>query len=170
LPSAIFFLVPSELDPYLTSLLNLLSNNLRHKLLHQLLQVTRNRLLLNNLKHLLANRANLSRGGIGSLSQLVLSLLGECDGKDTNKVPVGSLDIHVCLNKGLPLFNERSKLVGSEIHAVKVCETVLSGDFLDLQLDLAETVFHVVVEVGEGDFEDTVFEVVLCVFWVSFEY
>jgi hypothetical protein len=41
---------------------------------------------------------------------------------------------------------------------VKVGEAVLSLDFVDAELDFAESVVFVLLEVGEGDFEDAAFE------------
>lgn len=67
------------------------------------------------------------------------------------------------LNERLPLFDERAQLIGGEIHAVEVGETCFASHFLDLQLDLSESVLHVVVEVGQIDLEDSVFEEVLSV-------
>jgi hypothetical protein len=83
----------------LASLFHFLSNDFRDKLLDQLLQVARSRLLGNNLKHLLSNRTNLSRGSVRSLSELVLSSLSESNDEDAEEVAIGSLDVLVALNE-----------------------------------------------------------------------
>lgn len=85
----------------LTGLFDFLSNDFRNEFLDQFLQVARGRFLGNNLKHFLSNGPNLSRGGVGSLSELVLSSLSESNEEDAEEVPIGRLDILVALNEGL---------------------------------------------------------------------
>ena len=50
---------------------------------------------------------------------------------------------------------------------MEVCKTVLALDFVDPELDFAEGVVFVVLEIGEGDFEDPAFECVICVLETS---
>ena len=47
---------------------------------------------------------------------------------------------------------------------MEVGEAVFALDFVDAELDFAEGVVFVVLEVGEGDFEDAAFEGVVGVF------
>lgn len=60
--------------------------------------------------------------------------------------------------QGLPLADERAKLVRSEVHTVEVGKTVLALDLIDAKLDLSESVLVVLVEVGERKFEDSALE------------
>lgn len=55
----------------------------------------------------------------------------------------------------MPLAHEGAELVGCEVQAVEVGEAVLALDFVDTELDLAESVVFVVLEIGERDLEDT---------------
>lgn len=55
----------------------------------------------------------------------------------------------------MPLAHEGAELVGCEVQAVEVGEAVLALDFVDAELDLAESVVFVVLEIGERDLEDT---------------
>lgn len=55
----------------------------------------------------------------------------------------------------MPLAHEGAELVGCEVQAVEVGETVLALDFVDAELHLAESVIFVVLEIGERDLEDT---------------
>jgi hypothetical protein len=50
---------------------------------------------------------------------------------------------------------------------VEVGETVLALDFIHSQLDLSEGMVFIVLEVGEGDFEDSSFQGVIGVFETS---
>ena len=95
------------------------------------------------------------RSSVGRLLDLVGSALGEGDAEESQKVVVGRLDHHVGLDQRLPLAHQRPQLVGCEVEAVEVGQAVLALDFVDAQLDLAEGVVLVVLEVSERDFEDT---------------
>eukprot|EP00842_Homolaphlyctis_polyrhiza_P006672 jgi/Hompol1/7005/HPOL_003815-RA len=145
----------------LALLLNLLANDLGCKLAHKLSEIAVGSLLGDDVKGLLADLADLSAGGIGGLAELVLSTLGEGNGEHTEEVAVGGLDVNVRLNERLPLLDERAELVRSHLHAVEVGEAGVARNFLDLELDLAETVIHVLGEIGKVDLENTVLEVVL---------
>ena len=88
----------------LASLLDLLANNLRHELLHQLLQVASGGLAVHDLEHLLADGTDLSVGGVGGLTELVLAALGEGDGEEAEEVTVSGLDVNEGLDQGLICF------------------------------------------------------------------
>jgi hypothetical protein len=54
----------------------------------------------------------------------------------------------------LPLADERPQLVGCEVETVEVGQAVLPLNLVDAELDLAESVVLVLLQVGEGDLND----------------
>ena len=113
---------------------------------------------LNDLGHLLADGTDLRRAGVGGLLDLVGASLGEGDGEQTEEVVVSGLHGDIGLNQGLPLADKGTELVGGEVQAVEVGQAVLALNLVDTELDLAEGVVLIVLEVGEGDLEDTALE------------
>jgi hypothetical protein len=113
---------------------------------------------LDDLGHLLADGTNLRRAGVGGLLDLVGASLGEGDGEQTEEVVVSGLHSDIGLDQGLPLADKGTELVGGEVQAVEVGQAVLALDLVDTELDLAEGVVLIVLEVGEGDLEDTALE------------
>jgi hypothetical protein len=116
-----------------------------------------------DLHHLLADRPNLGRRSICSLLNLIGPLLGEGNGEETEEVVVGGLDHDVGLDEGLPLADEGAELVGGEVEAVEIGQAVLALHLVDAQLDLAESVILILLEVGKGNFEYPALEGVVCV-------
>jgi hypothetical protein len=55
----------------------------------------------------------------------------------------------------LPLADHGAELVRGHVHTVEVGEAVLALDLINTQLDLAERVLLALVQVSEGDLEDT---------------
>lgn len=149
--------VLERVDP-LGSLLNLAANDLGNELGGELSEGAAGSLALDDLGHLFADGTNLGRSRIGGLLDLVGAALSESDGEKTEKVVVGGLDRDVGLDQGLPLADERAELVGGEVKAVEVGQAVLALDFVDTELDLAEGVVLVLLEIGEGDLDDTALE------------
>jgi len=139
----------------LAGLLDLVSDNLGDELVDELLQVAGGGLGDHDLEHLLANLTDLSSLGVGGLLDLVDTLLGEGNSEETEQVTIGGLDINVSLDDGLPLADHGAELVRGHVHTVEVGEAVLALDLIDTQLDLAERVLLVLVQVSEGDLEDT---------------
>lgn len=150
-----------EGEDTLGGLLDLTANNLRDELGDELAQVARVGLTLNNLEHLLADSSDVRRLGVGVLLDLVGTLLGESNNKDSEEVTVGGLDILVSLDERLPLADERAELVRGEVHAVEVGEAGAALDTVNLQLELAVSLLIVLVEVGEGSLDDTALERVI---------
>ena len=59
----------------------------------------------------------------------------------------------------MPLFDEGAELVAGNVHTVEVSVAVEAFDFLDLDLNLSPGgLVGVVVELTEGDVEDTAAE------------
>ena len=142
----------------LRRLLDLSPNHFRNQFAHQLRQRHTRGFSLNNLRHSLPDRTDLRRGSVGGLLDLIGAAFGEGDGEESEEVVVGGLDGDVGFDQGLPFAYQGAKFVRGEVEAVEVGQTVLALDFVAAQLDFAEGVVFVVLEVGEGDFEDAAFE------------
>jgi hypothetical protein len=138
----------------LGGLLDLTANNLRNELVGELRESAASGLALHDLGHLLANSADLRRTGVGGLLDLVGASLGEGNGEQTEEVVVSGLHGDIGLNQRLPLADKRTELVGGEVQTVEVGQTVLALDLINAELDLAESVILVVLQVGQGDLED----------------
>ena len=109
---------------------------------------------MDDLDHLSSDGSDLRGGGIGGLLDLVGATLGEADGEETEEVVVGGLDCDVGLNQGLPLADERSELVGSEVETVEVGQAVLSLNLIDPELDLAESMVLILLQIGQRYLND----------------
>lgn len=118
---------------------------------------------LNDLGHLLSDSSDLRRGGVCGLLDLVGTSLGESNGEQAEEVIIGSLDCDVGLDQGLPLADERAKLVGCEVKTVEVGQAVLALDLVDTELDLAECVVLIFLEIGQGNLEDSALQSIVCV-------
>ena len=92
----------------LRALLDLSSNDLGDQLARQLRECHAGRLPLDDLRHLLPDRANLRAGCVGGLLDLVGPALGEGDGEQSEEVVVCCLDCDVCFDECLPLAHEGS--------------------------------------------------------------
>lgn len=139
----------------LGGLLDLTANDLGDELVGKLRESAASGLTLHDLGHLLANGTDLRRTGVGGLLDLVGASLGEGNGEQAEEVVVSSLHGDVSLDQRLPLPDKRAELVGGEVQAVEVGQTVLALDLINAELDLAEGVVLVILEVGQGDLEDT---------------
>ena len=139
----------------LGGLLDLAADNLGDELRRELVEGAARRLPLDDLGHLLADGANLRGGSVGRLLDLVRSPLREGNGEEAEKVVVGGLDRNVGLDQGLPLADERSQLVGREVQAVEVRQAVLALDLIDSELDLAESMVLILLQIGKRHLENT---------------
>lgn len=137
----------------LGGLLDFTSNHLGDELLGELVQGAAGSLPLHDLYHLLPDRTDLRRRSVCSLLDLVGSALGEGDGEEAEEVVVGGLDDHVGFNESLPLAHERAKLVGCEVETVEVGEAVLALYLVDAELDLAERMVLILLEIGERNLD-----------------
>lgn len=142
----------------LGGLLDLTSNNLGDELVGELGESAGGGLALDDLGHLLANGTDLRRTSVGGLLDLVGASLGEGNGEQAEEVVVSGLHGDVGLDQGLPLADKGTELVGGEVETVEVGQAVLALDLVNAELDLAEGVVLIVLEVGEGDLEDTALE------------
>jgi hypothetical protein len=110
---------------------------------------------LNNIGHLLSDSSDLRRGSVCGLLDLVWPSLGEGDGEQAEEVVVGGLDGNVGLDQGLPLSDEGSEFVRGEVETVEVGQAVLSLDLVDTELDLAESVVLILLQIGQRNLEDS---------------
>ena len=53
----------------------------------------------------------------------------------------------------MPLADEGAELVGGEVETVEVGQAVLALDLVDAELDLAESVVLILLEIGERNLE-----------------
>jgi hypothetical protein len=148
----------------LSSLLDLPTDDLGDELLDELLKVAAGRLADHDLEHLLADLLDLGGLCVCGALDLVGAPLGEPDGKETDEVAVGRLDVDVCLDERLPLAHERAELVRREVHPVEVGQAVLALNLVHAQLDLPERVLVVLVQVGKRNLNDSALERVVGVF------
>jgi hypothetical protein len=137
----------------LGGLLDLAADDLGDQLLGELSQGAGASLTLHDLGHLLTDSTDLRRRGVGGLLDLVRPALGETNGEEAEEVVVGGLDNDVGLDERLPLADERAELVRGEVETVEVGQAVLALDLVDAELDLAERVVLILLEIGERDFE-----------------
>lgn len=142
----------------LSALLNLAPNDFRDELGGELGQVASRGFTGDDVGHLLPDLPNLRRPRVGRLLDLVGPSLGETDGEDADEVVVSGLDDHIGLDQGLPLAHERAELVGCDVETVKVGEAVLALHLIDAQLDLAESVVLVLLQIGERNLKDAALE------------
>lgn len=142
----------------LGGLLDLTANNLGDELGSELLESAGGRLALDDLGHLLADGTDLRSGGVCGLLDLVGPALGEGNGEEAEEVVVSGLDGDVGLDQRLPLADKGAELVRGEVKTVEVGQAVLALDLVDPELDLAESVVLILLEISEGDLEDTALE------------
>lgn len=136
-------------------LLNLTSDDLGDELAGELLQGAAAGLALDDLGHLPADGTDLGGGGVGGLLDLVGAALGEGNGEEAEQVVVGGLDGDVGLDQGLPLSDKRSQLVGCEVETVEVGQAVLALNLVNSELDLAESVVLILLQVRQGNLNDS---------------
>jgi hypothetical protein len=137
----------------LSSLLNIATDDLGDELLGELGEGARAGIAGHDFNHLLADRPDLRRSSVCGLLDLVRSSLGESNGEEAEEVVVGGLDNDVGLDEGLPFTDKGSELVGGEVEAVEVGQAVLALDLVDAELDLAERMVLILLQIGERDLE-----------------
>ena len=128
-----------------------------------MLQRPTRRLPLNNLRHLLANSADLGSAGICRLLDLIRPALRKRNGEQSKQIIIRRLYRDIGFDEGLPFADQRAQLIGGEVETVEIGEAVLALDFVDAEFDFAEGVVFVFLEVGEGNFEYSSFERIVCV-------
>ena len=143
------------------SLLDLTANHLWNELRCKLCEGAAGGFALDDLNHLSSDGPDLRRGGISCLLDLVWSAFGECNGKQTEEVVIGGLDCDIGFDQGLPLSDERPKLVGCEIETVEIGETVLSLNLIHTELDLAERMVLILLEIRQRNLKDPALQCII---------
>jgi len=143
----------------LTGLFDVFADGVGDQLVDGFLQVGRTNLLGDDLHHLTADVLDLLRLGIGSLLDLVLSLFGETDAEEAQRVTVARLHVHASLDHRLPFLHHGPGLVGGEVHAVEIGETIASLDILADETEFAESNF-VVLQISQRHFVHAAFQTV----------
>jgi len=110
--------------------------------------------------HLGADRPALGGLGVASGGDLVVLGPRERDAEQTDGVSIRGAAVYVGLNDGLLLSDQRAKLVTGHVHAMEVHQAVVSLNVLDTESDLAVGKGLVLLEIGEGDLDDTSLKVV----------
>ena len=66
----------------------------------------------------------------------MLLLLSKTNAENSQEISISCLYINVSLDQSLPFLDHGAKLVGSQVHAVELCQAVLSLNILTGQLEL----------------------------------
>jgi hypothetical protein len=106
------------LQTYGAGLLNVLADALQGELADQVLELAVG-LAGDDLRHLLADGADLGGLRVRGLADLVLALVGEGHAEHTKDEAIGGLHVNVALDQSLPLLDEAAELVRGEVHACK---------------------------------------------------
>lgn len=128
--------------------------------LDELAEIALSRMLCHNVHHLLADSADLRRLGVSGLLDLRIAATSLGDAEEANKVSVGGFHINERLNEGVPLADDRAKLISGKIHTMEVGQAVASLDIFNTELDLAERKRFIVVQVSQVHFDHTALKVV----------
>lgn len=119
------------------------------------MQVAGGSLSDHDLEHLLADSLDLGGLGVGGLLDLVGATGSETNGEQSEQVSIGGPHVHIGLNEGLPLADERPVLVRGHHHSVEVGEAVSAIDIVNAELELAPCLGLVLVQVTEGGLNHT---------------
>lgn len=96
---------------------------------------------------------------IRGLSSGSLWVASESDGEHAEHIAISGLHIDERLNGCLLLLDHRTKLVGGQVHAVKVGQAHFALCLLDDELELTESIF-VLVQVAERGLEHAAFQAI----------
>ena len=66
----------------------------------------------------------------------MLLLLSKTNAENSQEISISCLYINVSLDQCLPFLDHGAKLIGSQVHAVELCQAVLSLNILTGQLEL----------------------------------
>ena len=114
-----------------------------------------------NLHHLLADELALGALGVAGGADLVFGSLGKANAEHAEEVAVGGLGLNEGLNGGVPLLNDGTKLVTSDVHPVEVGVAVEALDFLDLDLHLSPSLLVTVsIQISQRYLKHSTFQAV----------
>lgn len=129
--------------------LDFAADDFRNQLSGELSQGAGGGFTLDDLRHLLANGANLRRAGVGGLLDLIGATLREGDREQAEEVVVRRLHGHVGFDERLPLANQRTQFIRREVQPMEIGQAILALDLVDTKLHLAESVVLIVLQVGK---------------------
>ena len=135
--------------------LDLFSSGSGNESLDKGLEVTLSGKGSHGLDHLSSDGTDLGRLSVTGFLELIILLFREGNAEHTDNVSIRGTGINISLNDTLLFLDERAKLITCHVHAVEVKEAVESLDIFDTKLYLTETHGLVVVEVSEGELDDT---------------
>lgn len=87
--------------------------------------------------HLHSNLLLLGCLGIAGGLNLSWGLLGESDREHSHDVAISGLGLHEGFDKRVPFLNHSATMVSGDIHSVEISVTVISLDFINLELQLS---------------------------------
>jgi len=134
---------------------NLFSDGFGDELLNEILEFRSGGFFGHDVHHFSSDLLDLSSLGIRSSLQLVLSSASESNSEQSEEVSVGGFNINESFNESLPFSDERSELIGGQIHSVEVCEAFASLDFFDNQLDLSVRLVFFLLKICQVDFQNS---------------
>ena len=80
--------------------------------------------------HLLGDLAHLLVLGVRGLPNLIVALFSKTHTEQTKQVTIGSLDVNVSFNHGLPFFDHGAHFVTGKIHTMKISQAVFALNIL----------------------------------------
>ena len=117
--------------------------------------------MLHNLHHLLSDELLVGSLSVASSLDLLLGLLSEGDAEKSHHVAIKGLGLNESLDQTVPFFEHSTSVVSSDIHAMEVGVAIVSGNLLNLELELPPSVrLGRVVAVAHGDRENSASETV----------
>ena len=78
----------------------------------------------------------LLRLGVAMFLGRMLLLLGETNAENPQKVSIGGFYIDVSLNQSLPFLDHGTEFISGQVHAIKLCQAVLSLNIFTGKLEL----------------------------------
>jgi len=98
--------------------------------------------------------------GITGLPLHILVFVGKTNTENSEEISICGLHIHMRFNECLPLLDHTPEFVCGKIHAMEVCEDVVSLNVFCDETEFAERTFSIVVvlKISQGNFEDTMFQ------------
>jgi len=142
------------------ALLDLLGNNLRDKLVDELMKAADGSLTTHDLHHTLADKVDTTRLSVGGkgmtlVTDSILLLGGEGNAEHTNDIAIKSLDIDVSLDQRLPLADKRPETIVGEVHAVEVSKAASAIDFVYTELHLPVSTLLILLKISQVSLEHT---------------
>jgi len=142
------------------ALLDLLGNNLRDKLVNELVEAADRGLTTHDLHHTLADQVDTTRLSIDSqrmalVTDSILLLGSEGNAEHTDNTAIKSLHINVSLDERLPLADKRPQTIVGKIHAVEISKAATTLNLIYAELHLPVGEFLILLKISEVGLEHT---------------